>query len=484
MEKLTIKTDTHKKAFKELPSLKELAACTFADTFDPNNTKHSLDQLHLLRKKARLLPQELQEHVKTTIVKEKAEIFEQINNAKPLRLSDKEIYCDSNFKISPNSEYLCYITQKRLPNNEPQWPVDTLALIHLPSGKENRIVHPQISCGDTEIGHICTYFTFSDDSSHIFFHDILTKSNLFTYDIAKKEIAGCNKIPQKIENYVVTNNKKRLINSPFVKPILDPTQNYYISHQPAENTITINTIEGTPLFTLPHVTSNTGGTEKTLAQFSPSGQQIATVQDKTIALWNFTTRQLFHSLHYHDKVEQFSFADENTLLVGISKKNRVINLLRNRINSRTWSLIAYNIGKFNHETQLSADSLLYAGPHNSENCLVHCLKQTCLKTYPAEPAWVYHTIIPDGSAIIIKGFYLLDTRYYPYLYYTHRAITNHASLDQLLALFIAERQKKNGMKVDSELINTMGNSESRRLQEIARQRYAVCKMSFLQKLFS
>ena len=71
-------------------------------------------------------------------------------------------------------------------------------------------------------------------------------------------------------------------------------------------------------------------------------------------------------------------------------------------------------------------------------------------------------MIPDGSAIIIKGFYLLDTRYYPYLYYTHRAITNLASLDQLLALFMAERQRKNGTNVDTELINTMGNSESRR----------------------
>ena len=383
-----------------------MAAQSLITVFDLKNTKVTIAQLQSLQAKAKYLPAELQENLIQTLLKEKADILETINDAKPIRLANIEMHGDMHFKISPDSKYVCYVAQKRLAHNERCKP-DTLVLIHLPTGKKDLIVDTSSSAFT---------FTFSPDSSRVIFD----KSQRYAYDIARKQTTLCMQNDQSIDD----GNKEKIT--------------------------------------------------------SPSGSQVAGFRHNTVILKDTATGAL-KRIAYLDKITYVSFADENTLLVGIHKLyNDRFDLLRTDIATQKYLRVAKDLGVLDCNRCLSIDAMLYIGMQTISNknrhCLLHCDKQTCIKEYSKEELlWLNYAFTPDAAAVIVKGCIPSDNRYYPYLYHTHRAITNNASLDELLALLIAERQRLNNSSIDLGTFIMLSTSRSTRLADIAKARYASFK---------
>lgn len=413
---ISLSTAAMKQPAKAVSNLQELAAHSCIKAFDPKNTKISIAQLQLMRVQEKQLPAELKEQLKATIIREKADILEEINDAKPVQLSDKEMYTgrsygDVNFKISPNGQYLCYIAQDRDAYNERCSFADTLVLIHLPTRTQDLIVDPSSSG--------FTFFTFSPDSTQIIF----AKAHRYIYDIARKKTTLCTE-----SQYTLDKDRR--------------------------------------------------------ANVSPSGAIRAEVNFNTVILWDVATKKEFKRITYLHRITHVSFANEDTLLVGIYKPyNDRFDLLRTDIATQTDHRMVKDLGVLDCNACLSTDAMLYIGKQTidqeNRHRLLHCDKQSCIKEYSNEALqWLNYAFTPDAAAIIAKGYIPNSTRnapIYPYLYHTHRAITNHASLNELLVLLIAEKQRTNNTGIDIETLLTLKASQSTRLQDIAKERYAAFK---------
>jgi len=455
---------------KQVASLLNLAIHACVNLFNKSNTLAR----YALQAKLLTLPRELQERAKPVLITENRALLEEIIDAKPIRICDKEMHPRSEFKVSPNSEYLCYIAQKRLPNNKRQWPLDTLVLIHLATGTCNYIGHPNLSVkidGAHELGH----FSFTPDSKEIFFHDAPDKATMYQYNIFRKKIYAKETFPGSLDNFVIGQDQQSQVhfyNSTPFPAVVDPIHQNYLTH--LIDSIQVHNANRM-LFTKPHRIQNTNPDGRTWAQFSPSGSLVATVSHNTIRLWNVQTEKLFNTIAYRYLIEHIAFNDENTLLVELLKEDtRRFDMMRTDIPTRTTSLLVPDILSPNPTGKLSTDTSLYVGSQVSKGAtkkrLFDCYKQQCIKEYPKSPDWEDHAFAMNDSAIVVKG--RVDRkRVYPYLYYTHRSLIKDTSLEELLTLLQAECHKQLRQPINHELLAILSKSRNSRLSEIAQQRY-------------
>jgi hypothetical protein len=497
----------------DVPSLKKLATNSFVNAFDPENQKYDSNRLKALVSKVNSTPKELQEYLGTAILKEKADVLENINKAECVKLSDKKIQPWLNMSrnplmLSPDSSYMCYIMQK---NGDSQRPT-TIVLTHLPTKTETLITSDDISSLKHQEFLSLSRLGFTNDNASIVWHGVADydENPIYQYHIPSKTLSILAKLSGDGTNlaHIGLDGKKFLSSGFLRRPRIVDTEKNSLIELPGGGKAVLNSAtgrvvthdfskqkmyccqsdDGSILFEAHHPPSSKR--QRARSRFSPDGTMIATGFDNVVHIRNSETGLLLTKVLLAEPsvLERgaLSFVEKDQIIIGVTLPNEYsYNLVRVNCDTKEWAVVARKLSVLSlSPVTMSRDMLLFLGTQLDDKiALCHTFKQKVLNHYTKEPVPVHYRLCQNDAAVVFDGSPIASKNRYPYMYSTHRAITNTASLENLLELFIAEKQRANNQPIDPSIIASLKASPSERLREVVKERYERSESSIVKERY-
>ncbi len=390
--------------------------------------RSAIKNLSHLRSNIANIPQGIQDILKKEIVLEHANILETINDAQAISLSALEMHPEF-VKISPDSSYVAYIAQKRFHNNRFNLPHDTLVVIHVPTGEEETVYSSELGYQWGDRGFFTSDFMFSQDSASILFKSAnpQTTQLAWQYHIPSKTLSPCR---------------------------LDQIS-------PAE--------------------------EENPTEIVSFDEKIKIRRDsKTVYLDDAQSGETIRAISYGNTVGDIKFVNKHSFIASVANNwdqylfdGRTCDLLLTDCTTGDYKILARRVSL---PYELSDDAAFLVGTQHvpSTDCsyipdeLFDCNKQITLRSYKGKnPRWCGHQLSPDATFVLVNGVIRTNglDKLYPHIYYTHRALTNTASLGDIVALLLAEKNYSQREAIPDELMAQLKQSNNANIKDAVSRRY-------------
>ncbi len=471
---------------EECPTLKELACKKFTDLFDPHNSAISIDTLKSLKEKTHHLLPDLQEALIRSFHLHEADVLENMVENTPIRLSDKEV--SGQPIISPNSEEIGYVAQKRNEDLSFNWPCDTMVLINMKTKKEQLIQYPRIGCKKVynDANELTPTIIFSRDSNSVVFNSekpngeieiigyhipTATMIKLATsslkeaqpqmYDSMQKKLIIMGKKDDGFYSEMVDLDTKKHKQYPGTRLIY--TDNIVLTH---DTGVLAYNHDGQLIYRLSHNRMN----PEDVAQIDLRANILVTCSNNYIVISDLTTGKEIRKIDCKNYVQLGEFINNNEI-TACSGSLPNVQLLRVNLYSGAYKQLMQNIyssGPLNSDATLffGSQSILY----NSNFKLYHCPTQKIIKEFPDTLHHMQSALSPDSTYCLAKGtFYRSPADNLPYYYPTHRALTKGSTLSELLALLMIQKQINDKKTADNNLIQELATAQNIHLKDLAKK---------------
>lgn len=490
--------------YKKISSLKTLAAQEVINHFNVNNTEDS-STLKVLCSNIQQLPIDIKKHLFKTILKKKCGILENILNAHHVEITKWDAH---EIVITPDSKYAFMRARIKQSDNEP-W---RLIKVDLNTLVQEELISLDISQPD----YISNQIIISSQGKDLVLSQCRENNNKFVvylYNIETKKlkelISGDNlprlyiKVPRPDvsfgadDSYVTVSHLDKIYVIDTVstklkcRPIdgskaipLDSTRILVADDKEAK---VINVKNGKPLFTTPHTLYAVNPfTSKGFPAFDLQKQHLYTACNNILTIVDLTDGTLLKRIAFDYQISGVD-ATHKKLQISLKKSWNSHDTLEAVTDLDTYKIRAknqrtYPAGNSNIVPRLSSDSLFYVN-HASQlstdislcdnnGNIVHQYRKNhgfFDQQLNSDDSFIYASTPVDNPYGMPRNGMPRNT--YIKLF-THRALTNNARLEDLLALMILEKQKRNGQDRDNELCNDLARSANTQLQQLADKRYS------------
>lgn len=485
---------------RKVSSLKKQAARSFCHAMHPDNRTLPLDQVLKLAAQAGRLDHDMEAKLSRNLVKENADVFEKINEDEPVCLNN--LYrCVNNYRLTKN-------TKKIWANESSEYYNNTLICLDIPTATQTildlnktpyRILPNESYYIPNDDGSILAMACFKKGQPHelppflIIYNSQATKEeekftevmvlpteNIHFKSFCNNQIVAYNNhpnSPQELQTYFIDCDQKKITTTlPAELLAVSKSGTHIATYNSTQKIMTLYKSDGTEIGTFP--------SHQYAPAFTIDETKMATMVEKCAYIWDINTHTLLHEIHYPvHRVYELAFKNDHCIIatayayvmqdeqLTVSYKTYKTNL-----NTRHTRLLAES----NSPIRTNHDGSLHVHESAADKKIVSLGSTTQQKNLRA-----YHS--PTKICIFGPGFtnnneYLLltETGVNPFSaaelpwikrYTTHRAITNTATVEELLALCIAERQKNTGLAVDDATQKILHNTQNQRIKEIAEKRY-------------
>lgn len=464
----------------KVSSLRKLAARSFCQAVHPNNTSCTLDQAKRLADKAAIVPQELKNYLAKRLAIENADVFEDMNSEKPDLLTKRNNCCSS--QVTKDTKKVWFLegswqhtnrlicldiataTETVLNLNKTLYKLATVDEIE---GDDHFVPNydgSEIAFACFHRGHHMAIFLVTYNTQTKQFNQIM---QLPTRNVQLKSfnnnqvIMGCTQVnnAQDARTYLIDCAKKQMqtINESLLG--VSPANNYFSTYNSLQKTMTLYNADGTRVQQFPHFREC-----RCAPGFNSDETIMATFVDNSVHIWDIKTQQLLHTIQYPFAINKVIFKNNETIIVlpttRVEDNSAVYSAYKTKLKTGQTKLLVKNGNRFaiNHNGTLSLTTC-NSGPvqlNTAEN-------QKMIKRYPvdvADESYIYGPgFVNNDGHIMLSERHMSGSFINTCLkrYSTHLAVTKNKTVEQLLALCLSARQKKERKSWYRHIMDFIGN---------------------------
>lgn len=458
----------------KVSSLRKLAARSFCQAMHPNNTSCTLDQVKRLADKASIVPQELKNYLAKRLAIENADVFARLQEPK---LLTKRSECTS-CQVSKDTKKVWFL--------EGSWQSDNrLVCLDIPTATEtvvdlNKTSYKILTFDD--MGE--THFAINEDGCQVAFacrrhqgqffqiklvtYNLNTKEfteiiNLPTHDVDLKAFANnrvlLNRTTVQNHNdprtYIIDCAQKQIKTLPHQAMAMSPSGKYVMTYNNQHAHIAIHGPDDTALKQVPHVLTNC------MPAFNEDESCVSSVESdplgSNLRIWDLKSGSLLHTIRYPHSITRVIFK-KDSIITCMNVNHSVAAIYKTNLKTSLTKLLVKNGNRFaiNHDGALSLTScnsgLVQMNVTETQKMINHYADAD--ESYIRNPGFVNndeHIMISEYN--MIGSFRNMCLKRYS----THLAVTKNKTVEQLLAMCLSARPKKEHKSWYGYIMDFIGN---------------------------